>query len=81
MLALTDHHSSVYSEFCCFLFPQPPPRRPAVYAEQHESDEEKQFRRVFQQLAGEVSAMTTFTPLRAFLLVHVSAASVVFTFC
>ncbi|XP_034405707.1 calpain small subunit 1a [Cyclopterus lumpus] len=31
----------------------PPPRRPVVYAEQHESDEEKQFRRVFQQLAGE----------------------------
>ncbi|XP_010784742.1 calpain small subunit 1 [Notothenia coriiceps] len=31
----------------------PPPRRPAVYAEQHENDEEKQFRRVFQQLAGE----------------------------
>ncbi|XP_059208134.1 calpain small subunit 1a [Centropristis striata] len=31
----------------------PPPRRPAVYAEQHESDEERQFRRVFQQLAGE----------------------------
>uniref|UniRef100_A0A3Q3H3A6 Calpain, small subunit 1 a n=1 Tax=Labrus bergylta TaxID=56723 RepID=A0A3Q3H3A6_9LABR len=31
----------------------PPPRRPAVFAEAHESDEEKQFRRVFQQLAGE----------------------------
>ncbi|XP_044078011.1 calpain small subunit 1a [Siniperca chuatsi] len=31
----------------------PPPRRPAVYAEQHESDEERQFRRVFQQLAGD----------------------------
>ncbi|KAJ8414575.1 hypothetical protein AAFF_G00037770 [Aldrovandia affinis] len=31
----------------------PPPRRPLVYAEQHENDEEKQFRRVFQQLAGE----------------------------
>ncbi|XP_070699823.1 calpain small subunit 1a isoform X2 [Pempheris klunzingeri] len=31
----------------------PPPRRPAVYAEQHESEEEKQFRRVFQQLAGD----------------------------
>nr|XP_040038413.1 calpain small subunit 1-like [Gasterosteus aculeatus aculeatus] len=31
----------------------PPPRRPAVYAEQHESNEEKQFRRVFQQLAGD----------------------------
>lgn len=35
--------------------PQPPPRRPVAYAEQHESDEEKQFRRVFQQLAGDVS--------------------------
>ncbi|XP_061819231.1 calpain small subunit 1a [Nerophis lumbriciformis] len=31
----------------------PPPRRPLAYAEQHESDEEKQFRRVFQQLAGD----------------------------
>uniref|UniRef100_A0A673AAY0 Calpain small subunit 1-like n=1 Tax=Sphaeramia orbicularis TaxID=375764 RepID=A0A673AAY0_9TELE len=31
----------------------PPPRRPAVFAEQHESDEERQFRRVFQQLAGD----------------------------
>lgn len=37
-----------------FLPSDPPPqRRPAVYAEQHESDEEKQFRKVFQQLAGE----------------------------
>lgn len=35
--------------------PQPPPRRPVAYAEHHESDEEKQFRRVFQQLAGDVS--------------------------
>ncbi|KAK7904271.1 hypothetical protein WMY93_016878 [Mugilogobius chulae] len=31
----------------------PPPRRPMAYAEQHESDEERQFRKVFQQLAGE----------------------------
>lgn len=31
----------------------PPPRRPAVYAEQHESDEERQFRQVFKQLAGD----------------------------
>uniref|UniRef100_A0A3B3ZSG3 EF-hand domain-containing protein n=1 Tax=Periophthalmus magnuspinnatus TaxID=409849 RepID=A0A3B3ZSG3_9GOBI len=31
----------------------PPPRRPVAYAEQHESDEERQFRKVFQQLAGE----------------------------
>lgn len=28
---------------------------PVQYADQHESDEEKQFRRVFQQLAGDVS--------------------------
>uniref|UniRef100_A0A3B5M4P2 Calpain, small subunit 1 a n=1 Tax=Xiphophorus couchianus TaxID=32473 RepID=A0A3B5M4P2_9TELE len=33
--------------------PQPPARQPAVYAEKHESDEEKQFRKVFQQLAGD----------------------------
>ncbi|XP_034746167.1 calpain small subunit 1a isoform X2 [Etheostoma cragini] len=31
----------------------PPPRRPVQYAEQNESNEEKQFRRVFQQLAGD----------------------------
>lgn len=31
----------------------PPPRRPVQFAEQHESEEEKQFRRVFQQLAGD----------------------------
>ncbi|XP_035034346.1 calpain small subunit 1a [Hippoglossus stenolepis] len=31
----------------------PPPRRPLAYAEQHENDEEKQFRKVFQQLAGD----------------------------
>ncbi|XP_037543950.1 calpain small subunit 1 [Nematolebias whitei] len=31
----------------------PPPRMPMAYAEQRESDEEKQFRRVFQQLAGD----------------------------
>ncbi|XP_008330721.1 calpain small subunit 1a [Cynoglossus semilaevis] len=31
----------------------PPPRMPVQYADQHESDEEKQFRRVFQQLAGD----------------------------
>uniref|UniRef100_A0A3Q2PDA8 Calpain small subunit 1 n=1 Tax=Fundulus heteroclitus TaxID=8078 RepID=A0A3Q2PDA8_FUNHE len=37
------------------LFPQPPPPRPQNYAEAHENDEEKQFRRVFQQLAGDVS--------------------------
>lgn len=35
--------------------PQPPPRRPLAYAEANESEEEKQFRRVFQQLAGDVS--------------------------
>uniref|UniRef100_A0A672Q6L8 Calpain small subunit 1-like n=1 Tax=Sinocyclocheilus grahami TaxID=75366 RepID=A0A672Q6L8_SINGR len=31
----------------------PPPRRPLAYAEANESEEEKQFRRVFQQLAGD----------------------------
>ncbi|XP_029922639.1 calpain small subunit 1-like [Myripristis murdjan] len=31
----------------------PPPKRPLAYTESHESDEEKQFRRVFQQLAGD----------------------------
>ncbi|XP_026228265.1 calpain small subunit 1a [Anabas testudineus] len=31
----------------------PPPRMPVQYAEQHESDEERQFRKVFQQLAGD----------------------------
>ncbi|CAG02101.1 unnamed protein product, partial [Tetraodon nigroviridis] len=31
----------------------PPPRRPLNFAEAHESDEEKQFRRLFNQLAGE----------------------------
>nr|XP_057943971.1 calpain small subunit 1a [Doryrhamphus excisus] len=37
-----------------FIPTEPPqPRRPALYTEQHESDEEKQFRRVFQQLAGD----------------------------
>ncbi|MGH0161672.1 UNVERIFIED_CONTAM: hypothetical protein FKN15_056041 [Acipenser sinensis] len=30
-----------------------PPRPPLQYAEQHESDEERQFRKVFQQLAGD----------------------------
>lgn len=36
--------------------PQPPPRMPVQYAEQNESEEEKQFRKVFKQLAGDVSA-------------------------
>lgn len=31
----------------------PPPRRPLQFAEANESEEEKQFRRVFQQLAGD----------------------------
>ncbi|KAL0994647.1 hypothetical protein UPYG_G00125310 [Umbra pygmaea] len=31
----------------------PAPRRPLAYAEQNESDEERQFRKVFQQLAGD----------------------------
>ncbi|KAM9359439.1 calpain small subunit 1-like isoform 1-T2 [Symphorus nematophorus] len=33
--------------------PRPDPPRPLNFAEAHESDEEKQFRRVFQQLAGD----------------------------
>lgn len=43
----------------CASVPQPPPRMPVQYAEQRESDEEKQFRKVFQQLAGDVSATCT----------------------
>uniref|UniRef100_A0AAX7TIQ1 Calpain, small subunit 1 a n=1 Tax=Astatotilapia calliptera TaxID=8154 RepID=A0AAX7TIQ1_ASTCA len=31
----------------------PPPRMPVTYAAQNESEEEKQFRRVFQQIAGD----------------------------
>ncbi|KAG7264738.1 hypothetical protein CRUP_025916 [Coryphaenoides rupestris] len=31
----------------------PPPRRPQVYAEQNESDEDSRFRSVFKQLAGD----------------------------
>uniref|UniRef100_A0A671NMY4 Calpain small subunit 1-like n=1 Tax=Sinocyclocheilus anshuiensis TaxID=1608454 RepID=A0A671NMY4_9TELE len=31
----------------------PPPRRPLTYVNQNETDEERQFRRVFQQLAGD----------------------------
>uniref|UniRef100_A0A8C7RQX3 Calpain, small subunit 1 b n=1 Tax=Oncorhynchus mykiss TaxID=8022 RepID=A0A8C7RQX3_ONCMY len=31
----------------------PPPRRPLAYVEQNENDEERQFRKVFQQLAGD----------------------------
>lgn len=38
-----------------FACVQPPPRRPLNFAEAHENDEEKQFRRVFHQLAGDVS--------------------------
>lgn len=67
--ALSDQHCSANSansnscNVCHYSVPQPPPRMPTVYAEQHESDEEKQFRRVFQQLAGDVSAMSTCTSL------------------
>lgn len=38
---------------------QPPPRRPLAYAEANESDEEQQFRKVFKQLAGDVSLIQT----------------------
>ncbi|XP_031159938.1 calpain small subunit 1b [Sander lucioperca] len=31
----------------------PPPRRPLNFAESHDTEEDKQFRRVFQQLAGD----------------------------
>ncbi|KAI5089594.1 calpain, small subunit 1 b isoform X1, partial [Silurus meridionalis] len=31
----------------------PPPRRPLAYVQANESDEERQFRKVFQQLAGD----------------------------
>uniref|UniRef100_A0AAY4EAK3 EF-hand domain-containing protein n=1 Tax=Denticeps clupeoides TaxID=299321 RepID=A0AAY4EAK3_9TELE len=33
----------------------PPPRRPYTYADQSESDEERQFCKVFQQIAGDVN--------------------------
>uniref|UniRef100_A0A8C2JMU1 Calpain small subunit 1-like n=1 Tax=Cyprinus carpio TaxID=7962 RepID=A0A8C2JMU1_CYPCA len=35
------------------LIDVPPPRRPLAYTNQNETDEERQFRRVFQQLAGD----------------------------
>lgn len=44
---------------CVYCVMKPPPRRPTVFAEQNESEEEKQFRKVFQQLAGDVSAVRT----------------------
>ncbi|XP_018597437.1 calpain small subunit 1-like [Scleropages formosus] len=31
----------------------PPPRRPLAYAEQNETEEERQFRKIFKQLAGD----------------------------
>ena len=40
---------------CVCVCLQPPPRRPLNFAETHETEEEKQFRRVFKQLAGDVS--------------------------
>ncbi len=43
----------------CWYYSQPPARRPLAYAEVNESEEEKQFRKVFQQLAGEVSIRQT----------------------
>lgn len=50
----------------CLLF-QPPPRRPLAYTNQNETDEERQFRRVFQQLAGDVSKPATATDLLSLL--------------
>uniref|UniRef100_A0A3Q3WKB1 EF-hand domain-containing protein n=1 Tax=Mola mola TaxID=94237 RepID=A0A3Q3WKB1_MOLML len=38
---------------CVCVCVQPPPRRPLNFAEAHENEEEKQFRRIFQQLAGD----------------------------
>lgn len=59
----------------CVCVPQPPPRRPNVYAEQYESDEEKQFRRVFQQLAGDVSVLLTFNVV--YCCLHIDTTSTV----
>lgn len=44
--------------------PQPPPRMPVTHAAHNESEEEKQFRRVFQQIAGDVSAMPSYDSLK-----------------
>lgn len=54
--ALSEWWCSVKLNCVCHLM-KPPPRRPAVFAEQNESEEERQFRKVFQQLAGDVSAV------------------------
>lgn len=47
-----------YDSYCGFsdFVPQPPQRRPmtTVQAAANESDEDRQFRKVFQQLAGDV---------------------------
>ncbi|KAM9498069.1 calpain small subunit 1-like [Salvelinus alpinus] len=51
----------------------PAPRRPLAYAEQSESDEERQFRKVFQQLAGddmEVSAIELMNILNRIISKH-----------
>ncbi|XP_062407729.1 calpain small subunit 1b [Sardina pilchardus] len=51
----------------------PPARRPVVYAEAHENDEEKQFRKVFHQLAGddmEVSPQELMNILNKILTKH-----------
>lgn len=40
--------------------PKPPPRRPTLNAAaSNESDEDRQFRKVFQQLAGDVNTLLT----------------------
>lgn len=66
--ALSDWRSGKLT--CVSYLVKPPPRRPAVYAEQNESDEERQFRKVFQQLAGDVSTVPQFfTLLNVFLLI------------
>lgn len=53
---------------CVCVCVQPPPRRPQHLAQSNENEEEKQFRRVFQQLAGDVSS-SVHTSLKSFLFV------------
>ncbi|XP_032366535.1 calpain small subunit 1 [Etheostoma spectabile] len=45
----------------------PPQRRPLNFAESQDTEEDKQFRRVFQQLAGDVSPYLCF-PVYLFLM-------------
>lgn len=54
--SLTKSRLSSLCELTVCVCVQPPPRRPLNFAEAHENEEEKQFRRIFQQLAGDVSS-------------------------